>query len=52
MVNAIENKLSNIKIKYKCEHCLKIAFDLIINNETGYITDEELIGTTRNLFGC
>lgn len=31
------------KITYNCVNCLKIAYDSTVNNEMGYITDDDLL---------
>ena len=35
-------------IKYSCIHCLKEAYNSILQQKTGYVTDEELIQSSNN----
>lgn len=35
-------------ISYTCFNCLDEAYDCVVNNVTGYITDEELIECSNN----
>ncbi len=35
-------------INYKCVHCLEEAYNCEINNEQGYVSDEELIISSNN----
>lgn len=43
----LEQKWNNT-ITYKCVHCLEEAYHSEVNNEQGYITDEELIKSSNN----
>jgi hypothetical protein len=36
------------KVKYSCHHCLDVAFVSVVENISGYITDEELIQSSGN----
>lgn len=47
MVKFLEEKWKN-KICYTCERCLKEAYSSEVNNITGYVTDEELIESSKN----
>ncbi len=42
MKNFLEEKWSK-EINYTCIHCLKIAYKSTLDNEIGYITDDELL---------
>ena len=48
MINFLENKWKN-DITFSCSHCLEEAYNSILNNEIGYITDEELITSSNNI---
>lgn len=42
MKKFLEEKWSK-EINYTCMHCLKIAYKSVLNNEIGYVTDDELV---------
>lgn len=42
MVSDLSNKFY-CNIKYSCSHCLKDAYDRLMNDEIGCVTDEELM---------
>jgi hypothetical protein len=47
MIKILEQKWSN-KVNYTCCHCLKEAYESVINEKNGYVTDEELIKSSNN----
>ena len=47
MTSYLEQKWNN-KLNYTCNHCLLKAYNSVINDETGYVTDEELIISSNN----
>ncbi len=47
MVDKLEQQWKH-NVKYSCEHCLKEAYDSVITNTNGYVTDEELILSSNN----
>lgn len=47
MCNFLEKKYSNT-INYKCVHCLQEAYNSVINDTQGYVTDDELIISSNN----
>lgn len=46
MVNFLKNKWTN-DVTFSCSHCLEEAYNSILNNEIGYVTDEELINSSN-----
>lgn len=48
MVSDLSNKF-HCDIKYSCQHCLKEAYEHLMKNEMGYVTDEELIECLPNV---
>lgn len=47
MILYLETKWNN-KVNYTCISCLQEAYNSEINNCNGYITDEDLIESSRN----
>ena len=47
MVSFLENKWKNT-ITFSCPHCLEEAYNSVLNDKTGYVTDEELIQSSNN----
>lgn len=47
MHNFLEKKWNNT-VNYTCIHCLEEAYNNELNNEQGYVTDEELIKSSKN----
>ena len=47
MVTFLENKWEN-DISFSCYHCLETAYNSVLNNQIGYVTDEELINSSNN----
>lgn len=47
MVSFLENKWKT-NIAFSCSHCLEKAYNSVLNDETGYVTDEELIKSSNN----
>jgi len=43
----LQNKWNN-KVNYTCSHCLDAAFVSVVENISGYITDEDLIQSSGN----
>ena len=41
-VTILEKKWNN-KVCYTCEHCLMNAYNSVVNNTSGYVTDDDLI---------
>lgn len=37
------------KVTYTCVHCLREAYNSVINNTKGYVTDEDLIESSNNM---
>jgi hypothetical protein len=35
-------------VKYTCENCLREAYCSVVNNVNGYVTDDELIISSKN----
>jgi DNA-binding HxlR family transcriptional regulator len=47
MINYLENKWKN-KVLYSCEECLKTAYFSELEDMRGYVSDEELILSSKN----
>ena len=47
IVSYLEKKWNN-NVAYTCEHCLIDAYNSVLNNSSGYVTDEELITSSNN----
>lgn len=47
MIDTLKQKWKN-DVNYTCIHCLKIAHNSVINGNYGYVTDEELIVSSKN----
>lgn len=47
MLEFLEKKWKR-KVKYTCKHCLDTAYNATLNNERGYITDEDLIESSNH----
>lgn len=47
MCNFLEQKWNN-NVIYTCNHCLQEAYNSELNSIQGYVTDEELIVSSKN----
>lgn len=47
MSNYLAQKWNN-NVIYKCNHCLQEAYDSELNNVQGYVTDEDLIASSKH----
>ncbi len=48
MCNVLENKWGN-PVKYNCANCLEEAYQAVLNDVQGYVTDEELIESSGGM---
>lgn len=47
MTSVLERKW-NCSFVYSCEYCLREAYSSVVEDRTGYVTDEELINCSGN----